>query len=245
MRTIIIDDEPKSRNTIKNYIAKYAPALEIIGEGDSVKTGSELIETKKPDLVFLDVEMGDGTGFDLLGLITHTDFKLIFCTSHEKYAIKAFRFSAIDYLLKPVDPDIFQSAINKVTSGNISAKTQLEILKTNQSEFKRIALSTSEGITLVDIDSIIRMESNSNYTSFFLENNSLILASKTLKEFDDLLSESGFIRIHKSHLVNAKFIMKYIKGDGGWIVMSDGSKVEVSRRKKDILLQFLTNIQIV
>lgn len=242
MRTVIIDNEPKSRQTLQHYITKFAPELTIVGEGDSVKTGSKLIDTEKPDLVFLDVEMADGTGFDLLNMISFTNFKLVFCTSYEKYAIKAFRFSAIDYLLKPIDPDTFTSAIKKITTTAQTAETQLENLITNQPDFKRLVLPTNEGINLVNIDSIIRLESDSNYTTFILENQT-ILATRTLKEFDELLSESGFIRVHKSHLVNTRFITKYIKGDGGWVVMSDGSKVEVSRRKKESVMHFLANIQ--
>lgn len=243
MRTIIVDDEPRSRQTLRNFIGKYAPMLSVIGEADCVAAGIALIESEKPDLVFLDIQMPDGTGFDLLGQIEFTGFKLIFCTSFDQYAVKAFRFSAIDYLLKPLDPDIFKAAITKLTGETDQMlKPQLEALSANRKEFSRIALHSAEGISLVSLDDIIRCESNINYTRFVLSGNANILVTKTLKEYDELLTSYGFIRIHKSHLVNLRHIRKYIKGEGGWVIMSDDSKIEVSRRKKDDLLEVLKGI---
>lgn len=243
MRTVIIDDEPKSRQTISNFIAKYATDLQIIGQADCVEKGVALIESEKPELVFLDIQMPDGTGFDLLGQVMFNDFKLIFCTSYDQYAIKAFRFSAIDYLLKPLDPDIFVAAIKKI-SGEDGAqmKDKLEVLIANKSDFSRIALHSFEGINLVNINDIIRCESSGNYTRFIIKNQPNLLVTKTLKEFDEILSNQGFIRIHKSFLVNINHITKYVKGEGGWVIMSDDSKIEVSRRKKDRLLQILSSI---
>lgn len=243
MRTVIIDDEAKSRQTLHNFIRKYAPALEVIGEADCVEKAVKLIESEKPELVFLDIQMPDGTGFDLLGQVMFNDFKLIFCTSYDQYAVKAFRFSAIDYLLKPLDPDIFIAAIKKISQENESQiKEKLEVLNTNKNNFSRIALHSADGINLVNIDDIIRCESNVNYTKFILKDQSNILVTKTLKEYDEMLSNQGFIRIHKSFLVNINHVNKYIKGDGGWVLMSDDAKIMVSRRKKDQLMEALSNL---
>lgn len=243
MRTVIIDDESKGRLTIQNLIRRYAPQLEIIGEADCVEKGVELIDREKPDLVFLDIEMPDGTGFDLLTNVEYNSFNLILCTAYDQYAVKAFRFSAIDYLLKPIDPDIFKAAVNKVLSENREeANTKIETLNANKRGFNRLALSAAEGITIVDVKDIIRCESSVNYTRFYIVGGGKVLVSKTLKEYDEILSCHGFIRIHKSHLVNLNHIRKYIKGEGGWVTMSDESKVEVSRRKKDQLLEILSNL---
>ncbi|NOQ27020.1 MAG: response regulator [Bacteroidales bacterium] len=243
MRTAIIDDETKSRQTLLNFTKKYAPELIIIGEADCVEKGILLIETEKPDLVFLDIQMPDGTGFDLLGRVMYNDFKLIFCTSFDQYAVKAFRFSAIDYLLKPLDPDIFMAAVNKISQEDKSIiKDKLEVLHANKSNFLRIALHSADGINIVNINDIIRCESNGNYTKFIIENQSNLLITKTLKDFDGILSNHGFIRIHKSFLANLNHITKYVKGEAGWIIMSDDAKIIVSRRKKDQLLKALSNI---
>lgn len=243
MRTVIIDDEAKGRQTLKNFIQKYAQSLEIIGEADCVEKGVQVIEELKPELVFLDIQMPDGTGFDLLGQVKYNDFKLIFCTSFDQYAVKAFRFSAIDYLLKPIDPDIFMAAVRKVTEDSKSQLNEkLEILKTNKNDFTRMALHSADGINLVNINDIIRCESNINYTRFIIKNQSNILVTKTLKEYENILSDQGFIRIHKSFLVNINHIKKYIKGDGGWVLMTDDEKIMVSRRKKEQLLEALANL---
>ena len=236
MRTVIIDDEEKSRKTIKNFIAKYAPELMVLGEADGVETGIELIESIQPELVFLDVQMGDGTGFDLLGRLQFDDFKLIFCTSYEHYAVKAFRFSALDFILKPIDPDIFKSAIERVKKSNDN-KSCLNVLAQNEKNLTQLALRSAEKITIINLNDIVRCESSINYTQFIMNDGSKIMVTKTLKEYDELLAPHGFIRIHKSHLVNMNAIVRYIKGDGGWIELTDGVKIEVSRRKKDILLE--------
>ncbi|NLU37335.1 MAG: response regulator transcription factor [Bacteroidales bacterium] len=236
MRTVIIDDEEKSRKTIKNFIAKYAPELMVLGEADGVETGIELIESIQPELVFLDVQMGDGTGFDLLGRLQFDDFKLIFCTSYEHYAVKAFRFSALDFILKPIDPDIFKSAIERVKKSNDN-KSCRNVLAQNEKNLTQLALRSAEKITIINLNDIVRCESSINYTQFIMNDGSKMMVTKTLKEYDELLAPHGFIRIHKSHLVNMNAIVRYIKGDGGWIELTDGVKIEVSRRKKDILLE--------
>lgn len=242
MRTVIVDDESKGRQTICNFIEKYAPQLDVIGQADSVETAIELIESVKPQLVFLDIQMGDGTGFDVLGRLKYNEFKLIFCTSFDQYAIKAFRYSAIDYILKPIDPDVFISAVKKVMLGpNLnSADPRFDVINKNKNGFSRIALHSIEGISLIKIADIIRCESDVNYTRFYVLNSPVLVVPKTLKEYDELLTGNGFVRVHKSHLVNIEHIKKYIKGDGGWVIMADDSKIEVSRRKKENLVELIS-----
>ncbi len=243
MNTVIIDDEKKGRQTLRNFIQKYAPYIKIVGEAENVEQGINVIDKAHPDLVFLDIQMPDGTGFDLLGQVTHSDFKIIFCTAFDHYAVKAFRFSAIDYLLKPVDPDIFMAAIKKACSDPVElSKPKIETLNANKQNFNRLALHSAEGISIVNVKNIVRCESSINYTHFLMSDDTKILVSKTLKEYEELLSEHGFLRVHRSHLVNLNHIKKYIKGEGGWVIMADNSKIEVSRRKKEQLLAILGNI---
>lgn len=243
MRTVIVDDETRSRQTICNFIEKYAPHLEVIGQADGVENAIEMIDELQPQLVFLDIQMGDGTGFDVLGRVKFNQFKLIFCTSFDNYAIKAFRYSAIDYILKPIDPDIFVSAIRKIeTEPRNPLAPRLDVLNNNKSGFSRIALHSVDGISLIKVSDIIRCESDVNYTRFYIANSPVIVVPKTLKEYDEMLTDHGFIRVHKSHLVNIDYIRKYIKGDGGWVIMADDSKIEVSRRKKDNLMEILEKL---
>jgi len=243
IRTVIIDDEEKGRKTLKNFAQKYAPNLSIAGEADDVESGVKLIDAVKPELVFLDIQMPGGTGFDLLGKVAFNGFNLIFCSAYDQFAVKAFRFSAIDYLLKPLDPDVFISAINKLPERSTKVlKRQIEVLTSNRkSGFNRIALHSFDGISIVNIDEILRCESSANYTTFKLRNQPDILVTKTLKEFDDILTPHHFLRVHKSHLINLAYVTTYLKGDGGWIKMVDGSTVEVSRRKREQVLEALSN----
>ena len=248
IRTIIIDDERKSRETLLNMIGIYCPKFQIIGEAGNVENGVKLINSIHPQVVLLDIQMPDGTGFDLLRKIKNKNFKLIFITAYEEFAIKAFKFSAIDYLLKPVDPEdlvvTMAKAEKAITSENTHLKLQnlLENIDAISTENKKIVLKTSDSIHLIKVTDIIRCESSSNYTIFYLTNNTKIMISKTLKEYDDLLTEYDFIRIHQSHLVNAKHIESYEKSDGGSLIMKDKSKVPVSFRKKEHLLKLFDKL---
>ena len=230
----------------------YAPEIAIIGEAENVKNGITEILNKKPQVVFLDIQLTDGTGFDILESITKTEGKIntniVFITAHEKNAIKAFRFSALDFLLKPVDPDELQQVIAKIKNSleKKSNYSNIDLLLENISKkvdtFKRIALSTSEGIHLYEIGDIIRCESQDNYTKFYIKNQKPILISKTLKEYDELLSEHGFERIHQSHLINIAYLKAYIKTDGGYVLMQDGSHLPISQRKRERLKEILNTI---
>ena len=242
MKAIIIDDELSGRKAIRSYIKKYTPNIEIIDEADNVKNGLFAILSNKPDIVFLDIRMPDGTGFDLLEKLPNIDFKIIFVTAYEEHAIKAFKYSAVDYLLKPLNPDEFIDAVSRLGSENklMEIERKVELLLLNNKKTEKIALPTSTGLKMIKLCDIIRCESDNNYTMFYLKDKSKILVSKTLKEYDEILSSEGFYRTHKSHLVNVSYIKEYVKGEGGYVILNEGSSVDVARRKKEGLLQVLT-----
>ena len=241
MKAIIIDDEENNRITLKNFISRYTPDVEIIGEAESVVQGNELLGQSGPDLVFLDIQLKDGTGFDLLKKLSHRNFHLIFVTAFDQYAITAFRYSAIDYILKPVDPDHLIEAVNKCSSlTRHTSSEKINVLLDNADTLSKIAIPTQQGIEFISTDSIIRCQSDSNYTIIHMLNNRRLMASKTLKEFEELLSPAGFYRIHKSHLVNLKHIERYVQRDNGYIEMCDKSEIDISRRKKDEFLKIMT-----
>ena len=247
--TVIIDDDINLRNSMRGLLTRYAPEIVIIGEADTVENGVKEIIEKKPHVVFLDIQLTKGTGFDILEKITELQGEIktniVFVTAHEKYAIKAFRFSALDFLLKPIDPDELKEVVKKLkkqiafTSNYSNIKLLLENLSSNTSAFERIALSTSNGIHLFEIRDIIRCESKDNYTQFYFKNQKPLLISKTLKEYEDLLSAHGFERIHQSHLINLAYLKSYIKQDGGYVLMSDGSNLPIAQRKKNSLKALL------
>ena len=249
---LLIDDDANLRNGMRSLLERYAPEIMIIGEADNVKSGIEAMENLQPQVVFLDIQLGDGTGFDILEDIAQKRGKstshIVFITAHEQYAVKAFRFSALDFLLKPVDPEELEKVIVKIK--NVLTKNDnyahidllLENIRKKVDNFKRIALSTSDGIHLFEISDIIRCESEDNYTKFHIKNNKPILISKTLKEYEEMLTEHGFERIHQSHLINLSYLKSYIKKDGGYVVMADNSNLPISQRKKERLQEVLKNL---
>ena len=246
---LLIDDDQHLRQGMKSLLERHAPEIRIIGEAESVKTGIEAIENWKPQVVFLDIHLNDGTGFDILEQVAKTNGKLsshiVFITAHEQYALKAFKFSALDYLLKPVDPEELKKSIVKikeVLEKNTSfdhIDLLLENIRKKVDHFKRIALSTADGIHLFEISDIIRCESQDNYTQFFIKNHKPLLISKTLKEYEELLMEHGFERIHQSHLINLSYLKSYIKTDGGYVIMGDNAKLPIAQRKKERLQELI------
>jgi two-component system LytT family response regulator len=249
IKAILIDDDKNLRDGMKGLLERFAPAIKIVGEADSVATGIQVMDALQPQVVFLDIQLNDGTGFDILERVAYKNgtikSNIVFITAHEQYAIKAFRFSALDFLLKPVDPDELQKVIQKIDTvlekSNDYAHIDLllENIRKKVDNFKRIALSTSEGIHLFDISDIIRCESADNYTKFYIKGNKPLLISKTLKEYEELLTEHGFERIHQSHLINLNYLKSYIKKDGGYVIMADDSNLPISQRKKDRLQEIL------
>ena len=243
IKTIIIDDEVKARETIANMLQTYCSDIEVIGMAGSVKEGVKVLAKKKPDLVFLDIKMGDGTGFDLLRKLKEVNFMLIFITAFEEFAIRAIKFSALDYILKPLDPDELVNAVEKakftIEKENVSMRLEalyenLDVLNSNS---KKIVLKTTSSVHIVNLTDIIRCESEKNYTHFFTVDQEKITVSKTLKEFNELLMDYSFYRVHQSHLVNMAHVRRYDKQDGGHLVMDDNSTVPVSFRKKEDLMK--------
>ena len=245
-RAIIIDDENRTRDLIAKMINSFGLDIEAIPAGNNVQSGIKAIEVHKPDLVFLDIQMPDGTGFDLLRAIPNKTFDVIFITAHEEFAIKAIKFSALDYILKPVDTDELKAAVEKAltTIDNRKEETQFEALQNNihPHQKRRLVLKTQESVHVVDLEHIIRCEADRNYTSFYLTQNRKILVSKTLKEYETLLSGYNFLRVQQSHLVNLDYVDRYDKGNGGTVVMKDGSEVPLSPAKREIFFKILENL---
>jgi two-component system LytT family response regulator len=247
LRAIIIDDIDAIRQKNSALIAEYCPNVALIAEADSVESGVEAIRKFVPDLVFLDVELSDGTGFDLLQQLRPVNFKVIFVTAYQEFAVKAFRFSAIDFLLKPIDPEELVTAVKKAeeTLNKELLELQFSTLFANierPRNLTKLVLRTAEKIYSVDVQDIIRCESERNYTTFYLNNGQKLLLSTTLKEYETLLLPMGFFRSHQSHLINLLYFDHYVKGDGNTIVMKDQSKVPLAIRKKDEFLQLLTTL---
>ena len=234
IKTIIIDDEKSAVDNLSILLSDYCNNINVIGTANSIEEGAVLIQSKNPDLVFLDIEMPFGTGFDLLSSLETINFQVIFVTAYNQYALQAIKCNALDYILKPIDIDELIVAVKKVETPlkqDLRLDSLLSSLKHTTSP-QKIALADDGGYTMVDVENIIRCEASINYTIFYLENNKKITVSKTLKEFEEILPTDKFIRVHQSHLVNLGKIVKYFKTDGGYILMSDNKTVTVSRRKR-------------
>jgi two-component system LytT family response regulator len=242
---IIIDDMSLARASLIALIQEHIPDMDIIGQADSVVSGSKLLRRLQPEIVFLDIDLGDGEGFDILEILPNNHAKVIFITASDEHAIKAFRFAAIDYLLKPIDADELLTAVNRAYASPTQAIEQYQSLHSainkKDTPLTRLALHTAEEIRMVNISDIVRMEANGNYTQFFFKNGSKLLVTKTLKEFDKTLAEDGFVRTHQSHLINLNYIKAYIKTEGGYIEMTDRSIIPVAVRKKAEVVHILSN----
>ncbi|NII24879.1 response regulator transcription factor [Pseudoflavitalea sp. X16] len=244
IRAIIVDDEPYCCEVLSTLLEKYCPEVTIEAICSSAKEAITAISTHSPQLVFLDIEMPHMNGFQLLERLPHIDFDLIFTTSYDQYAIKAIKFSALDYLLKPIDRSELQIAVRKAVDRlqhPLPQQLQILLQKLYQPppQVSRVALPTMEGLQLVPLDTIISCASSSNYTIISLKDKQKIIVSRTLKEIEEMLEDYLFMRVHHSYLVNLNEIRKYIKGEGGNLIMSDGSSVDVSRSKKEQLLKKL------
>ncbi|MDB5035842.1 MAG: hypothetical protein JWQ98_3083 [Chlorobi bacterium] len=238
IRSVIVDDERRSRETLSTLLEQYCPAIEVITFADSVESGERVIRSERPDLLFLDVEMPYGSGFDLLRSLQGLRFEVIFTTAHSQYAIKAIKSSALDYLMKPIDRDDLVNAVERARK-KLSAPTGPEPETAPGIERNRIALPSFDGLILVDISTIIRCEAHGNYTTFHFEHRDQILVARTLKEFDIMLGDLNFFRVHHGHLINLQHIRKYVRGEGGHVIMNDNTMVAVSRRRKVDLMKRL------
>lgn len=244
LNAIIIDDELKGRIALRQKILDYCKGVHILGEAENGEQGICLIEKLHPDILFLDIEMPRMNGFDMLRQVKDKNFHIIFTTAYDQYAITAIKYSAFDYLLKPIDIEELKSAIARISSQSANqTEKKLDTLEQNLSglkAFNKIAIPTMHGLLFFDTSAIIHLEAQSNYTVLHFTNHPKLTASKTLKEFEDMLPEDIFFRTHHSHIINLNFIKRYIKGDGGQIEMQNGNYVDVARRKKEEFLKLIS-----
>lgn len=253
IRAIGIDDEPHCLARLASVLADHCPTtVQLVGTAQSVEEGILAIQEHQPTLIFLDVQIHDKTGFDLLKRLQQTDynkptFEVIFTTAFERYAVQAFRFSAVDYLLKPIDPDDLIQAVSKlekrVQTTDLSDRLDalLHNIHATQHTPKRIGVPVEKGLVFLQVSDIVRCQSNGNYTTIFLKDRQKLVVAKTLKEFEELLTDSNFFRIHNSHLINLAYLKSYNKGKGGSVIMIDNSEIEVSTRRKDDFLKKVVN----
>jgi two-component system LytT family response regulator len=249
IRSIIIDDEQHCIDRLQQLLNRYhADDVDIIGTYLDATAGEEAIRQKHPDLVFLDIHIGRTTGFDILRCFESPSFSVIFTTAYDKYAVEAFRFSAIDYLLKPIDADHLAGSLarmeKKMAAGDMSRKLDVlsHNLQTLQGPSRRICIPVLNGLEFIQVGDIIRCQADVNYTTLFLKDRKKLTVAKTLGEFEHLLENSNFFRVHNSHLVNLAYIKSYQKGKGGLLTLSDLSQVEVSTRRKEEFLQRLASL---
>lgn len=239
---VIIDDEPRNNRILRKMLEDFCPQVKVIGEAENAELGVQVIRELNPELVFLDIEMPYGNAFDLLDRLKPVRFEVIFVTAFNDYSLKAFRYSALDYLLKPVNIEELQGAVKraveKVRSKHL--QSQIEVLLQNMNKpdpsTQKLALPSREGLVFIVIGDIIRCEANGGYTYFHMQNNERIISAKNIKEYEDLLPEKLFFRVHHSHLINLNCIKKYHRGRGGFVEMSDGAHIEVATRRKDEFL---------
>ncbi len=243
IEAIIVDDEINNVTSLQNLLKKFCPEIKVVGTAEDANAGYDLIQRTSPQLAFLDIEMPFGNAFDLLNRLGEVNFEIIFITAFDQYAIKAFRYSALDYLLKPINIDELKNAVEKV-SKHINTKTvneKVSVLLHNMDKAKpvhpKIAIAGVNGITFIQTENITRLEAQKNYTLVFVDSGQKIMSTKNLGGFEELLPESSFCRVHHSHIVNLNFVKRYHKGRGGYIEMEDGSDIEVSIRKKEAFLE--------
>jgi two-component system LytT family response regulator len=245
IKTLIIEDEQKSREMLAGMIEKNCPELVVTGLASNVKEGVEMVRALKPELVFLDISMPDGSGFDLLEQVQGHKFDLIFATASDAHAIKAIKYSACDYLLKPIDVDELKVSVGRVVSKRQNTPNMenlqflIQHLRKADENFQKITLPTGNAYEIVNIKDIIRCEADGSYTTFYLTDKRKLLISAGLKHYEELLPESEFIRVHHHHLINMNHVVRFLKEDGGYAVMTDGSRIEISRRKKETFMERL------
>lgn len=247
LKTIIIDDEAKARKVIAGIIEKKCPYVNIIAQADSVETGLKAILNYKPDLVLLDIKLGDGMGFDLLDNLNNINFKIIFLTAYNEFAVKAIRVSALDYILKPINAEELVAAIERASEEvkkddiNIRLETMLSNIKKDE---KQIVLKSANAFYVKNIKEIIRCEADGNYTNFYFADGKQLVISKSLHEFEEMLSEYGFFRVHNAHLINLTFIERFERNKGGCLYLKDNTNIPIARSKKQELINTLSNISL-
>ena len=252
IKAIIIEDEQLGLQNLKNMLATHCPDVQVIGDAGSIKDGLALLQDSsiQPDVAFLDISLPDGLVFQLLNQIKPINFEVIFVTAYEEYAIKACEYSSIGYVVKPIDPDNLKEALARIRPKEEVEETEtekrLEIFNNyynNPNAFTKMSISALDGIYFVSIRDIVRFEAEDNYTHIFLISGERITASKTIKSYEDLLRPFNFYRVHKRHVINLNYMRKFVKGDGGYLVMDDDIKIEVSRRRRPAFMEQLKRLQ--
>jgi len=248
IKTIIVEDEVNARKALVNMLEFYEKDVEIIGQAKNVQEGVELIKSTRPDLVLLDVRLPDGTGFDLISKLKKHNFKLVFVTAYNEYALKAIKLSALDYLLKPVKPNELNRALDKVREAieneeqlRVKYETAIENFSRPATE-RKIILNTVESMYVLEVPKIIRCEASENYSSVYAKNKERILLAKTLKDFEEMLVPFGFFRVHQSHLINLQYVDRYEKKGSGRVLLKNGEKIPVSTRRKEGFIRALEAI---
>lgn len=242
IKAILVDDEPKSRNNLHDLLQEYCQQVEIVGEAASATEALKLIKQQEPELIFLDIEMPGGSGFDLLKSLNDQNFEVIFVTAFDQYGIQAVKFCAIDYILKPIDIFELSKAVEKAQAQILRKKENRRLVELvanidRPEDEKRIALPLADKIEFIVVNQIVRLEADGNYTRISMDCKKEYLVCKTLKEYQEILEHHNFLRTHQSHLINCRKIAAYIKTDGGYIAMTDGSGVPISRQKRDDVLK--------
>jgi two-component system LytT family response regulator len=248
LKAVIIEDEERSRIVLQNLLETYCPEVEVVGSADSVTSGIKTVRTLLPDVLFLDVQISGGTGFDVLEKLGEVKLSVIFTTAYDHYALKAFKFSAIDYLLKPIDIEELKQAVKKVAAPQQRAEDQYKIQNLlsnikNPNEDPVLLVSTLEAVEFVRIREIVRCEAQGAYTQLILKDARPVMVSKVIKEFEFLLQEYGFYRVHQSHLINLKEVRKYVKSEN-YLLMRDGAQIQLARSRKDDFFNVLHKVQL-
>ncbi len=249
INAFIIEDEIRGLENLKNLLQQYCPDVNVIGEAQTLESGLDQLSKPnvKPDVAFLDINLPDGLIFSLLSSLKTIDFDIIFVTAFENFAIKACEYSAIGYVMKPIDPDQLMEAVSRIRKGhNNKTAERMELFDTmyrNPNAFEKLSISALDGIYFVNLKDIVRLEADDNYTHLFLKDGRRLTASKTIKSYDELLQTVNFFRVHKRHVINLNYMRKFVKGDGGYIVMDDDKQIEVSRRRRPAFLEQIRMLQ--
>ena len=249
MKAVIVEDEEKGLINLKSLLAQYCEKVEVVGEASSIEEGLDLFSNPliKPDVAFLDISLPDGLVFQLLNQLRPIQFEIIFVTAYEEYAIKACDYSSIGYILKPIDPDRLKEAIERIRPHHkAQMDKRLGVFNNyynNPNAFTKISIFALDGIYFVSIRDIVRFEAEDNYTHIYMVDGSRITASKTIKSYEDLLTPFNFYRVHKRHVINLNYMRKFVKGEGGYLVMDDDMKIEVSRRRRPAFIEQMRRLQ--
>ncbi len=251
VKAVIIEDEINGLNNLKNLLAEHCEDVELMGTAGSIAEGVELFNSLpvRPDVAFLDISLPDGLVFQLLNKLRPIDFEIVFVTAYQEYAIKACEYSSIGYIVKPIDPDLLTDAVARIKprkEADTQTDKRLDVFNNyynNPNAFTKMSISALDGIYFVNIKDIVRFEAEDNYTHIFLESGERITASKTIKSYEDLLEPFNFYRVHKRHVINLNYMRKFVKGDGGYLIMDDEIKIEVSRRRRPAFMEKMRRLQ--